>query len=286
MEPPKNLPINSHSFFVKLLSIKQAIILSLHLDFVSLFAAKLPLKQRAAHISYFLVLLFILSAGTVTAQYKVKGTVYDSSRIYRIEAVTVMSTGGRMTITDSMGRYQITVDEKDSIWFSYLGKPTPKYPVLKIADINQFDIALRLKSDVMQEVRIKSRSYRLDSIQNRKDYAKVFDFHRPTVGSMTSIGPTGAGIDLDELIRLFQFRKNKSMEKFRERLEEQERQKFIDHRFNKVLVKRLTGLDGDELNVFMLKYRPSYAFAVTATEYDFQLYIKKCFGLYKSPKSF
>ena len=91
------------------------------------------------------------------AQYKVKGTVFDSSRIYRIEAVTVMSTNGKMTMTDSLGRYQINVGEKDSIWFSYLGKPTPKYPVLKIADVNQFDIALRLKSDVMKEVIVRNR---------------------------------------------------------------------------------------------------------------------------------
>jgi hypothetical protein len=76
------------------------------------------------------------------------------------------------------------------------------------------------------------------------------------------------------------------MEKFRERLEEQERQKFIDHRFNKALVRRLTSLDGSNLDVFMLRYRPSYAFTLTASEYDFQLYIKKCFELYKSPKSF
>jgi hypothetical protein len=103
---------------------------------------------------------------------------------------------------------------------------------------------------------------------------------------MTSIGPTGAGIDLDELIRVFQFRKNKSMEKFKERLEEQERQKFIDHRFNKTLVRRLTNLDGSNLDVFMLRFRPSYAFALIASEYDFQLYIKKCFELFKSSKSF
>jgi hypothetical protein len=225
-------------------------------------------------------------AGVCSAQYKVKGTVYDTSRIYRIEAVTVMSTNGKMTMTDSLGRYEISVGDKDSIWFSFLGKPTPKYPVLKMVDINQFDIALRLKSDIMKEVIVRNRNYRQDSIQNRRDYAKVFDFHRPTVGSMTSIGPTGAGIDLDELIRVFQFKKNKSMEKFRERLEEQERDKFIDHRFNKALVKRLTDLDGSNLDVFMLRYRPTYIFALTATEYDFQLYIKKCFELFQSPKSF
>jgi hypothetical protein len=225
-------------------------------------------------------------AGTVSAQYVVKGTVFDSSHRYRIEAVTVVSTGGRMTMTDSLGRYQIAVGEKDSIWFSYLGKPTPKYPVLKMVDVTQFDLALRLKSDVMKEVIVRNRSYRQDSIQNRKDYAKVFDFHRPNVASLTSIGPTGAAIDLDELIRVFQFRKNKSMEKFKERLEEQERQKFIDHRFNKALVRRLTNLDGSNLDVFMLRFLPSYAFTLTASEYDFQMYIKRCFELFNSSKSF
>ena len=76
------------------------------------------------------------------------------------------------------------------------------------------------------------------------------------------------------------------MEKFRERLEDQERQKFIDHRFNKALVRKLTNLDGSNLDVFMLRYRPSYAFTLTAPEYDFQLYIKKCFQLFSSSKGF
>src|SRR5215211_5060396 len=209
------------------------------------------------------------------AQYKVKGTVYDSSRIYPIEAVTVLSTSGKGTATDSLGRYQLEVSEKDSIWFSFLGKPTHKYAILKIPDITRFDIAMRLKMDVMQEVKIRSRVYKEDSIQNRKDYAKAFNFRRPNFESMTSVNATGAGIDLQELIRLFQFRKNKSMEKFRERLLEQEREKFIDHRFNKGLVRRLTGLDSAELDQFMIRYRPSFEFTINTSEYDFQFYIKK-----------
>ena len=250
-----------------------------------MFSYLLQLKITAS-IKFLILFSFVLVAGKLSAQYKVKGVVFDSSRLYRIEAVSVMTTGGRMSVTDSMGRYQIDVGEKDSIWFSYLGKPTPKYPVLKIPDVNQFNIALQLKTDVMAEIKIKTRSYREDSVQNRKDYAKIFDFHRPNIASMTTIGPTGAGIDLDELIRVFQFRKNKQTEKFKERLEEQERQKSIDHRFSKLLVKRLTALDGNDLDVFMIRYRPSYAFALVASDYDFQLYIKKCYELFKQTKTF
>src|SRR5438309_491481 len=98
--------------------------------------------------------------------------------IYRIQAVTVMATNGRMTMTDTLGHYQIDVGEKDSIWFSFLGKATPKYAVLKMADVNQFNIALHLKNDVMKEVTIRSHSYRMDSIQNRRDYAKIFNYQK------------------------------------------------------------------------------------------------------------
>ncbi|HEY0355781.1 MAG TPA: hypothetical protein VGC29_06240 [Flavisolibacter sp.] len=223
------------------------------------------------------VLVFLLMAVGVHAQYKVKGTVYDSSRVYRIEAVTVMTTAGKFAMTDSMGRYSVDVSENDSIWFSYLGKPTPKYPVLKMADISRFDIALRLGSHIMEEVRIKSRSYKMDSVQNRKDYAKIFNYEKVSVGSMTSIGPMGAGIDIQELIRLFQFRKNKATLKFQQRLLEQEREKFITHRFNKGLVKRITGLEGEELDRFMVLFRPSYEFTSISSDYDFQMYIKVCF---------
>lgn len=222
----------------------------------------------------------------VHAQYKVKGTVYDSSRRYPIESVTVLSTGGKATMTDSLGHYQLDVSDKDSVWFSFLGKPTPKFPVLKIADITRFDIAMRLKMDVMQEVKIRSRVYKEDSIQNRKDYAKGFDFRRPNLASMTSVYANGAGINLDELIRVFQFRKNKSMEKFRERLLEQEREKFVDHRFSKTLVKELTDLDGEALTLFMQQYRPTYEFALYSSEYDFQYYIKKAGEEFKKSKTF
>jgi hypothetical protein len=255
------------------------------LDFVLLLAPKLGLKAKAP-IKILSLLVLLLIAGGIKAQYKVKGTIYDSSRIYRIEAVTVMSTGGGITMSDSLGHYQIGVSDNDSVWFSYQGKPTRKYAVLKIPDINQFDISIRLKTDIMEEVKIRNRSYKLDSVQNRKDYAKIFDFHRPTVGSMTSIGPTGAGIDLDELIRLFQFKKNRATQKFQQRLLEQERDKFVDHRFNKALVRKLTGLDGEELSRFMAEYRPTYEFASMAGEYDFQIYIKRAFEQFRGGKSF
>ena len=76
------------------------------------------------------------------------------------------------------------------------------------------------------------------------------------------------------------------MVRFQERLLQQEKDKFIDHRFNKALVRRLTNLEGDELNRFMVLYRPEYEFTLYSNDYDFQLYIKEALAVYRKQKSF
>ena len=226
--------------------------------------------------------MFCLIAVSLHAQIKVRGTVYDSSRSYPLESVTILTSAGRGTATDANGRYEIEVTEKDSIWFSYLNKPTIKFPVLKMTDISQFDISLHVNIQVLKEVKIRPRDYRLDSIQNRRDYEKIFNYQKVTLGSMTSIGPNGAGIDLDELIRAFQFRKNKNMLAFRQRLLQQEHDKFIDHRFNKLLVRQLTNLSGNDVDEFMRLYRPTYEFTLYTSDYEFRDYIKKSGKKYKA----
>jgi hypothetical protein len=223
---------------------------------------------------------------SIHAQYKLRGTVYDSSKTYPLQSVSVMNTAGNGTVTNAEGFYEINVSEKDSVWFSYLGKPTAKFPVHKIADLNQFDISLRVPVNVLREIIVKPRNYKMDSIQNRIDYAKAFNFRRPNVESMTSIGPMGAGIDLDELIRVFQFRKNKSMEHFRQRLLQEEKDKYIDHRFNKALVRKLTALNDEDLEKFMVIFRPTYEFTLRSSDYDFQAFIKQAARQYKDLKGF
>ncbi|HEX7844658.1 MAG TPA: hypothetical protein VF476_02590 [Chitinophagaceae bacterium] len=231
---------------------------------------------------YILCLLgLMLLNNSSQAQYKIRGTVYDSSRNYPLEAVSVLSTSGRGTSTNSEGFYEIEVGEKDSIWFSYLGKPTMKFPVLKIVNHHEFDIALLVNVPVLKEVKVRPRNYKMDSIQNRQDYAKIFDYKKPGLKTVTPQYGAGMGFDLNEIINVFRFRRNRSMQAFQDRLLKEEQEKFIDHRFNKALVRRLTMLTGNELDSFMRVYRPSYEFTQTAMDYDFQLYIKIAHNRFK-----
>ncbi len=201
--------------------------------------------------------------------------MYDSSRNYPLEAVTVLSTSGRGAVTNAEGVYEIEVTEKDSIWFSYLGKPTMKFPVATIQNTLQFDISLHINIPTLKEVKIRPRNYRQDSLQNREDYAKIFNFQKPKLKTVTPQYGAGMGFDLEEIINMFRFRRNRSIASFQKRLLEQEEDKFIEFRYSKSLVRRLTLLTGNELDSFMRIYRPSYTFTRFASEYDFQSWIKQ-----------
>ncbi len=206
----------------------------------------------------------------------ISGTVYDSSKKNLVEGVRVESTGGNFTMTDSMGRYKIPVNEKDSLTFIYKDKPTQKFSVKTVEDPFHFDISLRVtvrgKYTTMKEVVVFAKSYREDSIENRRTYANAFDFRKPTIRSSTT--PDGmVGADVDELINIFRFRRNKRLKAFQARLEKQEQEKFVNYRFNKTFVKRITHLDGAELDTFMVRYLPTYEFASQADEITFNKYI-------------
>lgn len=211
--------------------------------------------------------------------------MYDITKKTTIEAVSVLSTSGRGTTTDSTGQYTITVRETDSIYFSFLNKETPKYAVGNIANYAAFDISILKKVQLLPSVFVKQRNYRFDSLQNRSDYEKIFNFRKP--GFSTSMNPSnggmaGIGVDLDELINMFKFKKNKRTLGFQHRLLVEEQEKYISHRFNKGLVKKLTGLNPPEIDTFMAEFRPTLEMVQQFNDLELGQFIVEAFKYYKA----
>lgn len=222
------------------------------------------------------IILFLSSPKNGFAQFIVEGTVYDSSRLNYVEGVKVFSTAGIFAVTDTMGRYSIMVREIDSLYFVYNNKPTMKFPVSKVEDPMAFDISIRTKVNskykVLKEVFVYSNSYKEDSIANRREYGDIFNYHKPGLSTTTGVDG-GVGFDLAELINIFRFRRNKYLTKFRDRLEQEEEEKYVDARFSRVNVSRMTGLKGEELDSFLVWYRPAFEFVSTRSEVEFTQYV-------------
>lgn len=239
--------------------------------------------------------MLLLLTVTANAQTKkqphitISGTVYDVTARNPIEAVSVITSRGKGTFTDSLGKYSITVLQSDSIWFSMLGKATNKFPVDTIKNTDAFDVMLHVRVADLPEVKIRTKNYKLDSLENRREYAKYFNFKKPTISLLKNResylpGTVSVGIDLQEFINIFRFKHNKSIAALQKRLLQQEQDKYIDYRFNKNFVRKLTKLQQPELDSFMTKYRPSYEFVLTLNDIELGYFIQRDFEEYKTKK--
>jgi hypothetical protein len=235
-----------------------------------------------------LALWMILVLGAkAQRQVLLRGAVYDSSRYATVPAVKITSTGGAIAYTDSIGHYSILVGPADSISFYYRGKSTAWFAVRDIKYPMGFDISLQVtlpeRYKTLKEVVVIGKSHREDSLENREKYRKVLGYDGPGLRLTETDASMGGvpGMDPNEIINMFRFRRNKSLKSLRNRLLEEEMEKFVDYRFNKRTVRNLTGLEGDDLERFMTLYRPDYEFCALAPELDFYQYILDASKRYK-----
>lgn len=221
----------------------------------------------------------------------ISGTVYDFSNRLPIEAVAVQCTCGKGTLTDSSGHYFLLVKQRDSIFFSYLGKNTIKYPIDTIKNTEAFDLGLHIDVKWLPEVKVQTHNYYIDSIQNRRDYAKIFNYQKPHLAlsknspSTYVPGSVTVGLDLDELINMFRFRRNRQMLSFQNRLLQDEQDKYINHRYSVRLVKQLTKLESPELERFMNEYRPEYDILLQMNDLELGYYIELSYKDYLVKKN-
>lgn len=228
-----------------------------------------------------LYIFLLLAAHNSFAQLQISGTVYDSTRRNLVEGVQVLCTCGTMTFTDSVGNYTLFAGEKDSIFFFFRNKPTQMFPVSVIKTPGQFDIAINLfvpgKYKQLKEIIVYGKNRRQDSIDNRIAYDKIFNYDKGGLRFSSSSPESGfgAGIDLDALINVFRFRRNKMAARFQQRLIKEEQDRYIEYRFNKTIVKRLTTLkDGEGLDRFMVEYKPEYELLTQILDIELYQYIQ------------
>ncbi|MEO7801880.1 MAG: hypothetical protein ABIR81_07765 [Ginsengibacter sp.] len=226
-------------------------------------------------MKFFILMILSLFQLVSHSQITVSGTVYDSTKLYSLSNVKVTSTGGDTTKTDSAGVYHLKVNPGDSISFYYKDKSTLNFAVNTIAETNAFDISLLVRAreryKPLKEIYVFS-SYKKDSAENRITYGKTFNYNKPTLRSTYTPGYT-AGLDVNELINIFRFRRNKHELQFQKRLLQEEEDKYVSYRFNARLIKRVTGLSGDMLTKYMAEYKPDYEFVTGVSEVEYYEYI-------------
>jgi len=193
----------------------------------------------------------------------------------------LVNAGNTTVRADKRGLFEITLTHpSDSLKVSAMS-----YKSLVVAagkTIEFVTISLEPKINNLDEVTIYgSKSFKKDSLANRADFQKQFNYKGPRVIDAFTGGGNyvpGQLISINVLLLVEALTKKSTPEyKFNKVLIRDEHEQYVDEHFNRGVVSRVTTLQGDTLSAFLVQYRPTYEFVLKTTVYDMEVYIKDCY---------
>jgi len=235
--------------------------------------------SRMLQMKYILAILF-LAVSSVAAAQNVVGIVTDKTTAQPVIGATV-AYGKLLTQTNRGGLFEFDgVKMNDTLKVTAIGYVP--YTVLVTAANASQHIELIQKVNQLNQVNIfGTRNFTQDSLANRQDFAKQFNYQHPKLRDAISVNPGTRPdqlltIDLLALVRALTY-KSTNEYKFNTLLKKDEHEQYVDEHFNRGIVSHIVNLQGDTLSTFLVQYRPTYEFTLKATGYDMEFYIKDCY---------
>ena len=231
-------------------------------------------------IILFLVLSFVFAANAQKRKL-VYGYLKDSVTNTAIKLASVRNINTNTTVmTNNYGRFAIEAGDNHILSFAAVGYffDTIQYKNSYAIQDTLYPFLVPLARDlgnVTVTARTNMSRYQLDSMERRKDFLQdIANYTIPTISQANS----GAGIALN-LDRFSRHEKNKR--KTMKFYETNEKEAYINYRFNTILVQSLTGFKEEKLHQFIQHHRPSYEWLRKhVTEEDIRYYINEQLKLF------
>ncbi|GAB3922889.1 hypothetical protein [Mucilaginibacter myungsuensis] len=223
-----------------------------------------------------LFLILVLACLGTSAQIKgdrsIAGFVCTRGTSVRVAEVQVVNLRTKeIKITDDQGTFMIKAAIGDTLAFSKYDYTTNRIPVTGIADM----VVFLNEATMLKTVTVKGQTKQQEMNSIMSDYNKkgVYYGGKPSVGSVISS-------PLNGLYSLFG-REPKNARRFAEYAKREEEAAQDSRRYNKGLIKKITGLPDEEVQIFYDAYKPHHADLMKMNEYDVMKHIKKSLEDYK-----
>lgn len=179
--------------------------------------------------------------------------------------------------TDSSGRFDLTVAAGQLISFQKLGYKTARVRIPAGKLPPYFKIQIEPGAFQLEEIEVRDRhkhgDYHLDSLRDARAYQRELNYKKMTGMEMIQHPFTALSKHYQSIMR---FQKEYNI------LEEQ---RYVDYTFNEKIITQLTGLEGEELQLYMRQFRPTYAMLRSLPEYYYFSYIKESAAEFKKRRT-
>ncbi len=227
------------------------------------------------HLKLSIILLFVLTciSRPMTAQ-TIKGEVIDRDSKHPIAGVTIENIYTSLGVTtNEQGGFIIAASKDQLLEFKRSG-----YETVRVRIPNGF-IPPYFK--IIMQHGITSMSNMLAANNNRYDYTqdsiRFHDLykHELDFAKLSAVGSIAHPFSAMS-------KKNREVWRFQENYAAGEKEKYVDRTFNAELITKFTGLTGDSLKYYMVRYRPSYEELKNMNDYSFFTYIKRTTYTYRN----
>lgn len=218
----------------------------------------------------FVFLLCIIGAINLAEGQTMEGIVMELNSSKPIQQVEVRNLTTDATVeTDASGGFKIDADLNDLVTFGY---PGFRLDTLVVIDYQLKRVYLTPLEDfnILEDVEITD----LSDLQLEEEIRVARERGR----SVHTV--QGGGIAISPS-RLFGRQAKEARERYDALIEEQER-RFIDSKFNEGVITPITPLKGRDLDLFIVKFRPSYEFVTQSDEEQIRLYIMDSYKKFKN----
>jgi hypothetical protein len=225
--------------------------------------------------SIYLILLLLCSVHGWAQQF-LTGTVRRQGSTEKLISVSVHNTTQlKYDLSEENGSYRMQVAPGDRVIFSSVGYKSDTVIVSTDMLSVDYPVYLEPKAQTLKAFRVGELSnYQLDSLARREEYSWIYDHGEQKLVNKERKGDgVGVGIAI--------FRNSSAVDQQREhlkkRLSKEEEDLYIDSRYTRDYVAKLTHLTGDSLFRFMRDFRPTYEYCRKAATVDILIFINDSF---------
>ncbi len=214
--------------------------------------------------AFALLLLLSLTSQLALAQI-IHGEALDMNNKKPIEGVVIDNIYTNVSITTvADGSFVIAATAGQLLEFK---KPGYKLTRVRIphGDIPPY-FRIILERGITPPSDIYAQGNRYD---NRRDSMRFYELYKheldfPKMSAMEKIRSPFSAMS----------KRNRQIWEFQEDYSNNEKEKYVDQTFNRALITKITGLQGDSLTTYMRRYRPTYDQIRGMNDYAFYSYIK------------
>lgn len=189
----------------------------------------------------------------------VRGQITDPIKKLTLYPATVRNKNTNAKVfSDNGGYYRLSARKGDVIIVSFIGYVSDSFTVSNYAGSEVHDVRLREQERFLPGVEVSGKwnPYQLDSISRAEEFKPFLETENRSLVDKSKRGQGGFGLVFSPFSRYSQ--KEKDLRKFKKLYDEYNKQSYIDYRYSKAFVSRVTGLTGDSLLQFIYKYTPSH----------------------------